>query len=117
MLECLIYLPRVEFQRTKNLPFWLIRINGNYAIVATSHTRENKTFSELKFQENLAKKNARTKCGLHVINLKTGDVEHSLTIEGVIQELYDVISLPNVIRPQAIGTRNNQIKHTISIKE
>ena len=90
---------------------------GDYAIVATSHTRDNKTFSELKFQENLAKKNANTKCGIHVINLKTGDVEHSLTIEGVIQELYDVIILPKVVRPQAIGTRNNQIKHTISIKE
>jgi hypothetical protein len=40
-----------------------------------------------------------------VINLATGDVEHRLVIEGVVEELYDVAVLPGVLRPMAIGFR------------
>ena len=34
------------------------------------------------------------RCGLYVIDLKTGDVAHWLRIEGVVPELYDVVALP-----------------------
>jgi hypothetical protein len=40
-----------------------------------------------------------------VINLATGDVEHRLVIEGVVEELYDVAVLPGVLRRMAIGFR------------
>jgi len=50
---------------------------------------------------------------LAVVNLTTGDVEHRLLIEGVVEELYDVAALPGVIRPMALGFRSDEIRYAI----
>jgi hypothetical protein len=52
-----------------------------------------------------------------VVDLKTGDVVHSLTIEGIVRELYDVVILPGVRSPSAIGLKNEEIRRTITIDE
>ena len=38
------------------------------------------------------------RCGLGVIDLRSGDLVHTLRIEGVIAELYDVTVIPGVRR-------------------
>ena len=50
-----------------------------------------------------------------MINLNTGDVTHSANIEGIVSELYDVVVLPGVARPMAIGFKSDEIKHVISV--
>ena len=52
-------------------------------------------------------------CGLHVVDLATGDVVHWLRIEGVVDELYDVVVLPGVIRPMALGFRSDEIRFLV----
>ena len=47
------------------------------------------------------------------MNLATGDIEHRLTIEGVVEELYDVTVLPGVIRPSVIGFRTDEIRFLV----
>ena len=59
--------------------------------------------------------NADARCGLFVIHLPTGDVVHWLRIEGLVRELYDVVVLPNVTRPTALGFKTDEIQRTISI--
>jgi len=90
---------------------------GNYAVIGLSTCRENRTFSGLPLDEALASRNVAPRCGLLVVDLRTGDVVHSLTIEGVVRELYDVAILPGVIRPSALGFKNEDIRRTISIEE
>ena len=34
------------------------------------------------------------RCGLNVIDLKTGDTVHWLRLEGIVSELYDVVAPP-----------------------
>jgi hypothetical protein len=63
----------------------------------------------------LARRRAEPRCGLHVIDLRTGDAVHWLRIEGVVQELYDVVTLPGVIRPSALGLRTDEIRRTLSL--
>jgi hypothetical protein len=48
-----------------------------------------------------------------MVNLKTGDLEHRLEIEGVVQELYDVAVLPGITRPMALGFRSEEIRFVI----
>ena len=55
--------------------------------------------------------------GLHIIDLRTGDVAHWLRIDGVVRELYDVVSLPGVRRPRAIGFKTDEIRSTLSVGE
>ncbi len=94
-----------------------LAFTGDFALVGLSKARENKTFSGLLLNERLIKENAQARCGLMVIDLRSGDIVHSLNIDGVVEELYDVVVLPRIRRPMAIGFRNDEIRRVISIGE
>jgi hypothetical protein len=87
--------------------------SGDFAIVGLSKPRHNKTFSGLSLDDNLRTKNAEPRCGLVVIDLRSGDIVHSLRIEGVVEELYDVQVLPGVRRPMAIGFKSDEIRRVV----
>ena len=87
----------------------------HYAVVGLSQPRENKTFGGLALDENLAARDAQARCGLYVIDLDSGDAVHWLRIEGVVAELYDVVVLPDVIRPMALGFKTDEIRRTLSM--
>ncbi|MBI4183884.1 MAG: TIGR03032 family protein [Proteobacteria bacterium] len=88
---------------------------GDFAVVGLSKQRQNRTFHDLPLEENLTKRNAVPRCGVAVIDLRTGDLVHWLWLEGVMQELYDVIALPGVRRPMALGFRTDEIRRTLRI--
>jgi len=88
---------------------------GDFAVVGISKPRHNKTFSGLALDEQLQAKQAVARCGLLVIDLRSGDIVHSLRIEGVVEELYDVQVLPGVRQPMAIGLKTDEIRRVISI--
>jgi uncharacterized protein (TIGR03032 family) len=88
---------------------------GNYAVVGLSKPRRDGSFQGLALDENLAERNAKARCGLQVIDLRSGDAVHWLRIDGSIQELYDVVAMPGVRRPKALGFLTNEIHHSISI--
>ena len=89
---------------------------GDFAIVGLSKPRHNKTFTGLALDEALSAKDAEARCGLQVIDLRTGDIVHWLRIEGIIEELYDVGILPEVQRPMALGFRTDEIRRVLSFK-
>jgi uncharacterized protein (TIGR03032 family) len=88
---------------------------GDYAVVGLSRPRDDKTFSGLPLNETLAAKGAEARCGLHVIDLRSGDSVHWLRLEGMVTELYDVVALPGVVRPMALGFKTDEIQRTLSI--
>jgi uncharacterized protein (TIGR03032 family) len=65
---------------------------GDFAVVGLSRPRQNKTFAGLKLDEQLKAKQAEARCGLQVIDLRSGDAVHWLRITGAIEELYDVMT-------------------------
>lgn len=89
--------------------------HGDFAVVGLSKPRKNKSFDDLPLQQKLENKKVGPRCGLQVINLKTGDIVHELRIEGVVEELYDVCVLPGTQRPMAIGFVSDQIRHMLSL--
>jgi len=52
-----------------------------------------------------------------VIDLKTGATVHWLKMEGILHELYDVVVLPGIRRPQAIGLKTDEIRRILTIEE
>jgi len=88
---------------------------GDFAIVGLSRPRENKNFTGLALDENLNSRDAQARCGLYVIDLRSGDVVHRLDIEGVVSELYDVVVLSNAARPLALGFKTDEIRRTLSM--
>ena len=94
-----------------------LAISGHFAIIGLSTCRENRTFSGLPLDDALAAKDVQPRCGLLVVDLRTGDIAHSLTIEGIVRELYDVAILPGVTMPSALGFKSDEIRRTITIEE
>jgi len=87
-----------------------LAFHGDFAIVGLSKPRENKTFMGLELDDRLASQGVKPRCGLYVIDLRTGDIVHNLRVEGIVEELYDVAVLPEVRRPMAIGFRSDEIR-------
>lgn len=106
------------FQRVTFCPGFLRGLDfiGDYAIAGTSKMRKNKTFGGLELDENLEKANVEPRCGIQIINLETGALEHWVRMEGIVDELYDVKALPEVIKPLLIGTKKDEINTMISIE-
>ncbi|NJK39322.1 MAG: TIGR03032 family protein [Oscillatoriales cyanobacterium RM2_1_1] len=92
-----------------------LAIHGDYAVIGLSRPRHNKTFQGLALDERLTEKQAEPRCGLVVIDLRTGDLVHHLRIEGVVEELYDVAIIPGVRNPMAIGLQSDEIRRVLSI--
>ena len=88
---------------------------GDYAIVGLSKPRDNKTFTGLPLNQKLAEKDIQPRCGLMAIDLCSGEVAHSLMLEGIVAELYDVAVIPNRRRPMAIGIKNDEIRRVLRI--
>ena len=93
-----------------------LSLHGHFAIVGLSKPRHNKTFSGLPLDDLLKSRNTEPRCGLHVIDLRTGDAPHWLRIEGIVEELYDVVTLPQVRRPMALGFRTDEIRRVLSVE-
>lgn len=106
-----------QFKAVAFCPGYLrgMSFHGDLAVVGLSKPRENKTFEGLALQKKLEAKQVQPRCGLQVINIKTGDVVHELRIEGMVEELYDVCILPGVQRPMAIGFANEEIRRVLSL--
>jgi len=94
-----------------------LAFHGDFALVGLSRPRHNKTFSGLALDENLGKRNAEPRCGVQVVDLRTGDAVHWLRMEGIVEELYDVVTLPGVRRPMALGFKTDEIRRVLSIEE
>jgi uncharacterized protein (TIGR03032 family) len=90
---------------------------GDYAVVGLSKARHDKTFTGLALEETLQARKAEAKCGLHVINLRTGDAEHFLRVEGVVSEIYDAAVLPGAVRPVALGFKTQEIQQIVAIDD
>lgn len=92
-------------------------IHKNYAIVGVSKPRRERTFQGLPLDDNLTAKKVSARCGLLVIDLDNGAIVHTLTLEGVVEEIFDVLVLPETRNAAAIGFRTDEIRRVLSIDE
>lgn len=92
----------------RGLAFW-----KHYALVGLSKLR-SKAFTGLSLETRLAADNMPAQCGLAVVDLNTGTVVHALYIDGVVEELFDVVALPGIRQPRALGFQDDDIDRLIS---
>jgi uncharacterized protein (TIGR03032 family) len=92
-----------------------LAFSGDYAVVGLSRSRHDKTFAGLALDEELARRGADARCGLLVIDLRTGNTIHWVRLEGMVTELYDVAVLPGVVRPMVLGFKSDEIQRTLAV--
>lgn len=91
----------------RGLAFW-----GDYALVGLSMPRD-KSFAGLALDQQLRDRHTVPRCGLLVIDLKTGDVVHWLRVGGLVTELYDVQVIAGVRHPSALSVNSSELRHTL----
>jgi uncharacterized protein (TIGR03032 family) len=110
---------RGHFEKVAFLPGYArgLCIIGDYAVVGLSKLRRSRTFADLELGEQLSRRGAEPRCGLMIIDLRSGDAVHWLRLDGIVEELYDVAALPGVRQPMALGLQTDEIQRTITIGE
>ena len=88
---------------------------GDYAVLGLSRPRHDKTFGGLELDEALTAKGTEARCGIHVVDLRSGDTVHWLRLEGMVSELYDVAVLPGVVRPMALGFKSDEVQRLLTM--
>ncbi|BBL74413.1 TIGR03032 family protein [Methylomagnum ishizawai] len=92
-----------------------LSFHGSYALVGLSKPRHNKTFAGLDLDQRLRDRDVEPRCGVQVIDLRSGDLVHSLRLDGMVEELYDVVALPGVRRPMALGFKTDEIRRVLNV--
>lgn len=89
---------------------------GPYAVAGLSRMRMKNTESTMRnlaLERILEQQKLGARCGIYVINLEKGTIDHSLHIEGEVTELFDVKVLPGVVHTDILGFDCDQAKQLI----
>jgi uncharacterized protein (TIGR03032 family) len=89
---------------------------GDHAVIGLSRPRGNHTFEGLALEQALASRDAAPRCGLVVIDTRTGQSPHWLRFEHTIDELYDVAALHGIRQAEAVGFRGEEIERAVSME-
>jgi uncharacterized protein (TIGR03032 family) len=92
-----------------------LAFHKGFAVAGMSKPRRDMAFSGLALDGALAERDVEPRCGIVVIDLASGDLVHWLHIEGDITELYDVVLLPDTVRPMALGVLTDEIRRAITV--
>jgi uncharacterized protein (TIGR03032 family) len=91
--------------------------HDGFALAGLSKPRRDAAFSGLPLERAFKDRDVEPRCGIAVIDLRSGDLVHALSIEGDIGEIYDVVVLPGVVRPMALGVLTDEICRAVTVGE
>lgn len=108
-----------QFQSLCALPGFVrgLAFAGGCAVVGLSKLRSPQ-FTGLPLEERLNAEGIQGGCcGLRVIDLASGEILHSLDLPEPIDELFDLVVLPGVRQPRALGLQGEEIDCLVKIPE
>ncbi len=93
-----------------------LTFHKHYAIIGLSKPRRVRAFEGLSLDDKLAAKDADARCGIVVVDTRSGTILHWIDVAGVVSELYDVKVLPGVRRPMALGFKTDEVCRFVAIE-
>lgn len=88
-----------------------LTVCGPYAFVGLSRIRKSSAMDGVP----LAKRREQLKCGVAVVDLRSGQTTGLLEFQTAVEEIFDVQLLPNVCFPEVIGFQQETIQHTFIV--
>jgi uncharacterized protein (TIGR03032 family) len=97
------------------LPGYLrgMALYGPYAFIGLSKFRETSTFGGLPLAEWLKE----LRCGLAVVDLRSGRTIAFLEFQTAVEEIFDVQLLPGVRFPEVVGFQKDAVHHTFIVPD
>jgi uncharacterized protein (TIGR03032 family) len=71
----------------------------NLAFIGTCKIRDKHTFGGMPIEQQVKE----LKCALHVVNLQTREIIEFIEFTKGIEELFDILVIPNTLRPELVG--------------
>ena len=84
---------------------------GPYAFVGLSKIRKTSAMDGVP----LAERREQLKCGVAVVDLRSGQVIAFLEFQTAVEEIFDVQLLPGLRFPEVIGFQQETIQHTFVV--
>ena len=88
-----------------------LALSGAYAFIGLSKVRETATFGGLPLVERLKE----LKCGVAVVDLRSGQSIALLEFQTAVEEIFDVQLLPGLRFPEVIGFQKDDIHNTFIV--
>ncbi len=82
---------------------------GNFALIGLSKLRSDTASGGFIIEKRLAAENAGSYCALQVVDLITGETAPLLLMEKPVEEIRDVIVIPNTRNPMLVGFATDEI--------
>jgi uncharacterized protein (TIGR03032 family) len=86
-----------------------------YAAIGASLPREG-SFKGLALDEALKSRDGEARCGVFIIDTRTGDIVQWLRFDGRIRELFDVAFIPGVRAPMCVGLASPEMQTLVTIE-
>jgi uncharacterized protein (TIGR03032 family) len=88
-----------------------LALSGPYAFVGLSKVRKTSAMDGVPLSE----RSGRLKCGVAVVDLRSGRVDALLEFLTAVEEIFDVQLLPGLRFPEVIGFQQETIQHTFVV--
>src|SRR5207249_1986675 len=88
-----------------------LALAGPYAFVGLSKIRKTSAMDGVP----LAERRDALKCGVAVVDLRSGQTVAFLEFQTAVEETFDVQLLPNLRFPEVIGFQKEEIHHTFIV--
>jgi uncharacterized protein (TIGR03032 family) len=100
-------------QRVAEVPGFArgLALSGSYAFVGLSKIRKTSAMEGVP----LANRRDQLKCGVAVVDLRSGQVIAFLEFQTTVEEIFDVQLLPGMRFPEVIGFQQETIQHTFVV--
>ena len=92
-----------------------LAFHDGFAVVGLSLAAKGRSFEGLALDLNLARRLTHPRCGIQVIDLASGEAVEWAYFDGAIEEIYDVVPLAGVTRPNAVGFDPKEIEGVINV--
>lgn len=92
-----------------------LAFHGRFALVGSSKPPREETFEGLLLDERLSAAGTHPACGVFVVDVETGRVEHSLVLEGGAPEVQDVAVLAGARSPAAVAVQGDDVQELVTI--
>lgn len=89
-----------------------LALHAGLAIVTVS-----RTYDAPSLDQDLADRGVEPWCGIQIIDLASGALVEWIRFEGRIDELFDVVAMPGIVCPAAVGPATDEQLRTVSIAD
>jgi hypothetical protein len=86
-------------------------------VVATSRPHRGESFTDLPLADRLGSADAQGRCGIHVVGLGSGRVEHSLRFSGGSGEIQALTLLPEVAAATAVSFTGQEVQELVMVPD